>query len=56
MLAVGAGAVAEGERGDDEVIAPDSADVGAGVLDDADELVADRAGRERGVTAVVPEV
>ena len=30
--------------------------VGADVLDDADELVADRAGRERGVAAVVPEV
>jgi hypothetical protein len=30
--------------------------VGADVLDDADELVADRAGLERRVAAVVPEV
>ena len=34
----------------------DVAHVGADVLDDADELVADRAGLERRVAAVVPEV
>ena len=34
----------------------DVGDLGADVLDDADELVADRAGLELGVAAVVPEV
>jgi hypothetical protein len=48
--------VAERERGDDEVALPDVTDVGAHVLDDADELVADRAGLERRVAAVVPQV
>ena len=41
---------------DDEVALRDVRDLGADVLDDADELVADRAGRERRVAAVVPEV
>ena len=51
-----AGAVAERERRDDEVARLDGRHLGADVLDDADELVADRAGRERRVAAVVPEV
>ena len=54
--AVRAGPVAEGEGSDDEVAFRDGADLGADVLDDADELVPDRAGCERGVAAVVPEV
>ena len=54
--AVRARAVAEGERRDDEVALADVRDVGADVLDDADELVADRPGLERRVAAVVPEV
>src|SRR3954453_2454662 len=56
VLAVRAGAVAVGERGDDEVALLDLLDVGADILDDADELVPDGAGRELGLTAVEPEV
>ena len=56
VLAVGAAAVAVDERGDDEVAAADALDVGADVLDDADELVADRADGVVGLAAVVPEV
>ena len=56
MPAVRARAVAEGERRDHEVARCEVGDVGADVLDDADELVADRAGLERRVAAVVPEV
>ena len=54
--AVRAGPVAVCERGDDEVTRLDVPHVAADVLDDADELVADRAGLELGVAAVVPEV
>ena len=56
VAAVRTGAVAERERRDDEVAALDVRDVAADVLDHADELVADRAGLERRVAAVVPEV
>ena len=56
MAAVRAGAVAERERRDHEVAPGDVPDVGADVLDDADELMADRARLERRVAAVVPEV
>ena len=56
MAAVRAGAVAERERCDDEVAALDVRDVGADVLHDADELVADWARLERRVAAVLPEV
>jgi hypothetical protein len=56
VAAVRAGPVAERERRDHEIAALDVRDVGAGVLDDADELVGDRAGLERRVAAVVPEV
>ena len=56
VAAVRAGTVAERERRDDEDAALDVRDVAADVLDHADELVADRAGLERRVAAVVPEV
>jgi hypothetical protein len=48
--------VAERERGDHELALSDVADVGAHGLDDPDELMADRAGLERRVAAVVPQV
>ena len=51
-----AGAVAEREGTDDEVPRRDALHVGPDVLDDADELMADRALRVRRVPAVVPEV
>jgi hypothetical protein len=53
---VRAGAVAVGKRCDDEVAPGDVADLGADVLDDADELVADRAGLEGRLAAVVLQV
>jgi hypothetical protein len=56
VATVRAGAVAERERRDHEVAALHFRDVGADVLDDADELVADRARLERRVAAVVPQV
>src|SRR5205085_2810778 len=48
--------VAVRERRDDEVALLDVVDIRADVLDHADELVSDRAGLERRVAAVVPEV
>ena len=54
--AVGARAVAVGERGDHQVALLDRPHVGADVFDDAHELMADRAGLEGRVAAVVPEV
>ena len=45
LLAEVAGAVGVGERRDDDVARLHGADVGADLLDDADELVAHRAGR-----------
>jgi hypothetical protein len=48
VAAVGARVVAEAERGDDEVAAPDVGDVAADVLDDADELLG--SGRSPGST------
>ena len=56
VAAVRAGAIAEGERRDDEIALRDLADVGTDVLDDAHELVADRPRLERRVAPVVPEV
>ena len=47
LVAEGAGAVGERERHHDQVAALDGAHVGADVLDDADRLVAHRAGRSR---------
>jgi hypothetical protein len=57
MAAVHAGAVADRERGDDEIALADGPDVGADLLDEADELVADalRAGDRRDA-AVGPQV
>lgn len=43
VLAMGAGPVAVDERCDDQVAVGDPVYVGADILDDADELVADRA-------------
>src|SRR4051794_6525058 len=54
--AMRAGPVAVCEGRDDEVTLLDVADFAAHPLDDADELVADRAGLEGRVAAVVPEV
>src|SRR4051794_4579711 len=51
-----AGPVAVGERRDHEVALLDVPDVGADVLDDADELVPDRTRFEGGLAAVEPEV
>ena len=48
--------VAVHERGDHEVARGDADNVGTGVLDDADELVADRPDRVVRVPPVVPEV
>ena len=56
VLAVGAGAVAERERRDHQVALGERGHLGTDVLDDADELVADRAGLEWRVAAVVPEI
>jgi hypothetical protein len=56
VLAVGAAAIAVDERGDDEVASADALDVGTDVLDDADELVADRTDCMVGLAPVVPEV
>jgi hypothetical protein len=51
-----AGTVAERERRDHEVALRDVPDIRSDILDDADELVTDRAGLEGRVPAVVPEV
>jgi hypothetical protein len=48
--------VSKRERSDHEIAVAECWDVGAGLLDDADELVADRRWFERGVAAVVPEI
>jgi len=56
VLTVGAGAVAEHVRRDDEVTLGDSGHLAVHVFDHANELVADRAGLERRVAAVEPEV
>jgi hypothetical protein len=54
--AVGADAVAEGERRDDQVALAEGGHFGAGFLDDTDELVTDGAEGVRAVAAVVPQV
>jgi hypothetical protein len=54
--AVRARAIAVDVRRDDEIARGDAGHVGADVLDDADELVADRPRLERRVAAVEPEV
>src|SRR5271165_1902841 len=54
--AVGTRHVAVHERGDHQVAPGDAVDLGADVLDDADELVADRADRVWGFAPVVPQV
>src|SRR3954453_10266069 len=51
-----AGAVVEGERGDDEVTGGEVLHVGADFFDDADVLVADAADLVRVDAAVVPQV
>ena len=56
MPAVRAGAVADGERADDQVALCDVTHLGADVFDDPDEFMPDGAGVERRVAAVVPEV
>jgi hypothetical protein len=53
---VRARSVGERDRGDDEIALRQARHLHADVLDDSDELVADRAGLELGVSAVVPEV
>ena len=54
--AVRARAVAELERGDDELALGDAAHLCPDLFHDSDELVADWAQRMRGLAAVVPEV
>jgi threonine dehydrogenase-like Zn-dependent dehydrogenase len=57
VAAVRAGSVAQRERGDDEVTGLDRPDVGADLLDDADELVPDPLRGRRGPHAAVrPQV
>ena len=57
VAAVDAGPVAVGEGGDDEHAGPDAADLGADLLDEADELVPDPLRRVAGADAAVgPEV
>jgi transcriptional regulator with XRE-family HTH domain len=56
VLAVRAGAVAVDERSDHEIALGDAVHVGADVLDDADQLVADGPGGVGRLAAVVPEV
>jgi adenylylsulfate kinase-like enzyme len=53
---VGARTVAELESGDNDVALGDAAHLRSDLLNDANQLVADRAERVRRLAAVVPEV
>jgi hypothetical protein len=56
VQAVRAAHVAVDERGDHQITLADFSHIGAGLFDDADELMPDRADRVRRVAPVVPQV